>query len=66
MNADELKNNPSILEKTKNNCTVPKTETLSFSDTATQRTLEDMDKSVENYKCGKVSDIVNLSDFDEI
>lgn len=66
MNANKVNDNPSILEKTKNYCTVFRTDTSDFSDIMPHSIFKDMDKAIENFKDGYVSDKVDLSDFDDI
>ena len=47
----------------KNGCIILEPRELTVPDSISARTLEDMDRVVENFKMNKVSDPVDLSDF---
>ena len=47
----------------KNGCIILEPRELTVPDSISARTLEDMDRAVENFKMNKVSEPVNLSDF---
>ena len=47
----------------KNGCIILEPRELTVPDSISARTLEDMDRAVENFKMNKVSDPVDLSDF---
>ena len=46
-----------------NGCIILEPRELTIPDSISARTLEDMDKAVSNFKIGKVSETVDLSDF---
>jgi len=46
-----------------NGCIILEPRELTIPDTISARTLKDMDKAISNFKAGKVSDPVDLSDF---
>jgi hypothetical protein len=46
-----------------NGCIMLEPRELTIPDTISRRTLEDMDRAVENFKMNKVSAPVDLSDF---
>lgn len=46
-----------------NGCIILEPRELTIPDSVSARTLEDMDKAVSNFKIGKVSETVDLSDF---
>lgn len=47
----------------KNGCIILEPRELTVPDSISARTLEDMDRAVENFKMNKVSEPVDLSDF---
>jgi len=46
-----------------NGCIILEPRELTVPDTISALTLKDMDKAISNYKAGKVSEPVDLSDF---
>ena len=46
-----------------NGCIMLEPRELTVPDSISDRTLEDMDKAISNFKMGKVSETVDLSDF---
>ena len=46
-----------------NGCIVLEPRELTIPDGISVKTLEDMDKAVNNFKSGKVSESIDLSDF---
>ena len=46
-----------------NGCIILEPRELTVPETISSRTLEDMDKAIENFKTGKVSAPIDLSDF---
>lgn len=46
-----------------NGCNIPEARDLTIPDSISARTLEDMDKAVNNFKIEKVSEGADLSDF---
>ena len=46
-----------------NGCIVLEPRELTIPDGISVKTLEDMDKAVNNFKLGKVSESIDLSDF---
>ena len=46
-----------------NGCIVLEPRELTMPDGISVKTLEDMDKAVNNFKSGKVSESIDLSDF---
>ena len=46
-----------------NGCILLEPRELSVPDSVSSATLKDMDKAISNFKMGKVSDVVDLSDF---
>lgn len=46
-----------------NGCIILEPRELTIPDSISAKTLEDMDKAVSNFKIGKVSETVDLSDF---
>lgn len=46
-----------------NGCIVLEPRMLTVPDTISKKTLADMDKSIANFKTGKVSEAIDLSDF---
>ena len=46
-----------------NGCIVLETRELTIPDGISVKTLEDMDKAVNNFKSGKISEPIDLSDF---
>lgn len=46
-----------------NGCIMLEPRELSAPETISERTLKDMDKAIRNFKLGKVSEPVDLSDF---
>lgn len=46
-----------------NGCIMLEPRELTVPDTISARTLEDMDKAIENFNKGKVSPVIDLSDF---
>lgn len=46
-----------------NGCIMLEPRELVTPDTVSAKTLEDMDKAISNFKLGKVSDGIDLSDF---
>lgn len=46
-----------------NGCIVLEPRELTIPDEISVKTLEDMDKAVNNFKLGKVSEPIDLSDF---
>lgn len=49
-----------------NGCIMLEPRELIIPDSISGRTLEDMDRAIENFKMKKVSDPIDLSDFKEI
>ena len=47
-----------------NGCFLVEPRVLTVPDTISARSLEDMDKAVENFKAGNVSPAIDLSDFE--
>jgi hypothetical protein len=47
----------------KNGCIMLEPRELIVPDSISPKTLEDMDKAIENFKSGMVSEPINLSDF---
>ena len=47
----------------KNGCIMLEPRELTVPDSISSRTLEDMDRAVENFKINKVSEPIDLSDF---
>jgi len=47
----------------KNGCIMLEPRELTVPDSISARTLKDMDKAIENFKLGKVSEPIDLSDF---
>ena len=47
----------------KNGCIILEPRELTVPDSISARTLEDMDRAVENFKMNKVSEPVDLSNF---
>lgn len=47
-----------------NGCVIMEPRVLSLPNSVSKKALKAMDKSVENFKLGKVSDPIDLSDFD--
>ena len=48
-----------------NGCIMLEPRELSVPESISARTLADMDKAIENFKGGKVSSAIDLSDFQE-
>lgn len=46
-----------------NGCILLEPRELTVPDSVSSATLKDMDKAISNFKMGKVSDVVDLSDF---
>ena len=46
-----------------NGCIILEPRELTVPDSVSSRTLEDMDRAIENFKIEKVSDPIDLSDF---
>lgn len=46
-----------------NGCIMLEPRELTVPDSISSRTLEDMDRAIENFKMKKVSDPIDLSDF---
>lgn len=46
-----------------NGCIMLEPRELTVPDSISNRTIEDMDKAISNFKMGKVSETVDLSDF---
>lgn len=46
-----------------NGCIMLEPRELTVPDSISDRTIEDMDKAISNFKMGKVSETVDLSDF---
>lgn len=46
-----------------NGCIMLEPRELTVPDSISARTLEDMDRAIENFKMKKVSDSIDLSDF---
>lgn len=47
----------------KNGCIMLEPRELTVPDSISSRTLEDMDRAIENFKINKVSEPIDLSDF---
>jgi len=47
-----------------NGCVIMEPRILSVPEEISAKTLADMDRAVENFKAGNVSDAIDLSDFD--
>ena len=45
-----------------NDCIMLELKELTVLDSISDRTIEDMDKAISNFKIGKVSEVVDLSD----
>lgn len=45
-----------------NDCIMLELKELTVLDSISDRTIEDMDKTISNFKIGKVSEVVDLSD----
>lgn len=46
-----------------NGCIILEPRELKVPDSISVKTLEDMDKSIQNFKTGNVSEAIDLSDF---
>ncbi len=46
-----------------NGCIMLEPRELTIPDTISEKTLHDMDKAINNFKLGNVSDTIDLSDF---
>lgn len=46
-----------------NGCIILEPRELKIPDSISSKTLEDMDKSIHNFKMGSVSETIDLSDF---
>ncbi len=51
------------VKKYENGCVILEPRELVVPETISAKTLEDMDRAVDNFKSGSVSPAINLSDF---